>query len=290
MSQTEQGRREVRQYYSIRTGKNPRPKFDLPLFRRLFLSMYRHFEGEGYFQEYFGYYCVDGGDIPGKLGSDLEGHFLRALRKIDVWPIDERYQKYSEEDLFDVIEFLYDYVSSPVDGYHHSYGDCGWHYEEFDRQEGRDEYRSAMNEQLRDYRQGYELTDKGEIRALPPPGMAQLFEAQVPTGDENKKRVEAAIEKFRGRNSSIDDRRHAVRDLADVLEFLRPKVKCILTKKDERDMFELANRFGIRHHNERQQTQYDPAIWLSWVFYYYLASIHALTRLLEKRDQDEGSQ
>ena len=252
--------------------------------------MYRHFEGEGYFQEYFGYYCVDGGDIPGKLGSDLEAHFLRALRKIDIWPIDERYQKYSEEDLFDVIELLYDYVSRPVDGYHHSYGDCGWHYEEFDRQKGRDEYRSVMNEQLRDYRQGYELTDKGEIRTLPPPGMAQLFEAQVPTDNENKKRVEAAIEKFRGRNSSIDDRRHAVRDLADVLEFLRPKVKSILTKKDERDLFELANRFGIRHHNERQQTQYDPAIWWSWVFYYYLASIHALTRLLEKRDQDEGSQ
>ncbi len=145
-----------------------------------------------------------------------------------------------------------------------------------------------MNEQLRDYGQGYELSDQGEIRPLPPPGMAQLFEAQVPTDDENKKRVEAAIHKFRGRDSSIDDRRHAVRDLADVLEFLRPKVKSILTKKDERDLFELANRFGIRHNNERQLIQYDPAIWLSWMFYYYLASIHALTRLLEKREQDEG--
>ena len=59
----------------------------------------------------------------------------------------------------------------------------------------------VMNEQLRDYGQGYELSDKGEIRTLPPVGMTQLFQAQVPTGDENKKRVEAAIEKFRGRNS-----------------------------------------------------------------------------------------
>ena len=252
--------------------------------------MYRHFEGEGYFQEYFGYYCVDGGDIPGKLGFDLDAHFLRALRKIDIWPIDERYQEYSEEDLFDVIELLYDYVSMPVDGYHHDYSDCGWHYRTFDQRKGQSEYRTVVNEQLRDYREGYELSENGEIRPLPPPGMAQLFEAQVPTGDENNKRVEAAIQKFRGRNSSMDDRRHAVRNLADVLEFLRPKVKSILTKKDEGDLFELANRFGVRHHDERQKTQYDPNIWLSWMFYYYLASIHALTRLIEKREREEGSQ
>ncbi len=290
MNQTTQHHRATRRYYSIRTGKNPRTHWDLPPFREVFLSIYRYFRDKEYFQEYFGYECVDAGDVPGKLGPDLEGYFLRALRKRAIWPVENKYGKYSEDDLFDVIEVLYDCVSRPVGGHYHAYGDCGWHYEEFDRQEGRDEYRSVMNEQLRDYGQGYELSDKGEIRPLPPPGMAQLFEAQVPTGDENKKRVEAAIQKFRGRNSSIDDRRHAVRDLADVLEFLRPKVKSILTKKDERDLFELANRFGIRHHNERQQTQYDPTIWLSWVFYYYLASIHALTRLLEKREQDEGSQ
>ena len=196
---------------------------------------------------------------------------------------------YTEEDLFDVIEVLYDHVSRPVDSWYCP--SCGVvHYLAFDRLKGQNEYRFVMTEQLRDYGQGYELSEKGEIHPLPPPGMAQLFEAQVPTDDENKKRVEAAIHKFRGRNSSIDDRRHAVKDLADVLEFLRPKVKSILTKKDERDLFELANRFGIRHHNERQKTQYDPAIWLSWVFYYYLASIHALTRLLKKREQDEGSQ
>ena len=289
MSQTEKRNRVARGYYSIRTGKNPKTRWDIPLFREVFLSIYLHFREKEYFQEYFGYECVDAGDVPGRLGPDLKGHFLRSLHKIDVWPINERYEEYSEEDLFDVIELLYDCVSRPVDGYHHSYGDCGWHYEKFDRQEGRNEYRSVMNEQLRDYGQGYELSDKGEIRTLPPVGMTQLFQAQVPADDENKKRVEAAIEKFRGRNSSIDDRRHAVRNLADVLEFLRPKVKSILTNKDERDLFELANRFGIRHHNERQQTRYAPAIWLSWMFYYYLASIHALTRLLENQEQEERS-
>ena len=289
MSEITQHHRTARRYYSIRTGRNPKSKLDLPSFRRSFLSIYRQFENEGCFEESFGYYCERevGGRCPGELGVDLEEQFLRVLHKTDLCPIEERCQMYTEEDLFDVIEVLYDHVSRPVESWYCP--SCGvTHYLAFDRLKGQNEYRSEMNDQLRDYREGYELSENGEIRSLPPPGMAQLFEAQAPTDEENRQRVEAAIQKFRGRNSSMDDRRHAVRNLADVLEFLRPKVKSILTKKDEGDLFELANRFGIRHHNERQQTQYDPAIWLSWMFYYYLASIHALTRLLEKQEREEG--
>jgi len=69
--------------------------------------------------------------------------------------------------------------------------------------------------------------------------------------------------------------------LADILESLRPKLKLVLTHKDEDDLFNIANNFGIRHKNERQKTDYDP-LWLSWMFYYYLATIHFVTRRLEK--------
>ena len=34
--------------------------------------------------------------------------------------------------------------------------------------------------------------------------------------------------------------------------------------------------------NEKQQTGYDPAIWLSWMFYFYLSTIHAVVRMIEK--------
>ena len=59
-------------------------------------------------------------------------------------------------------------------------------------------------------------------------------------------------------------------------------MKAVLTAKDEADLFQLANNFGIRHHNADQKTLYDPAIWCSWMFYYYLATIHASVRLLAK--------
>jgi len=66
------------------------------------------------------------------------------------------------------------------------------------------------------------------------------------------------------------------------LEYLRPQLKEVLTKKDESDLFNIANNFGVRHHNESQKTDYDKPIWYSWMFYYYLATIHASLRLVEK--------
>jgi hypothetical protein len=69
-----------------------------------------------------------------------------------------------------------------------------------------------------------------------------------------------------------------VRDLADVLEYLRPKVKALLTSADEKDIFNIANNFGIRHHNDQQKTGYEASLWLSWMFYFYLSTIHVLLR------------
>ena len=74
----------------------------------------------------------------------------------------------------------------------------------------------------------------------------------------------------------------AIRDLADVLEHLRPQAKQVLLGPDESDLFEIANRFGIRHHNQRQKLQYDKAVWFPWMFHYYLATIHAMVHLMER--------
>jgi hypothetical protein len=53
-------------------------------------------------------------------------------------------------------------------------------------------------------------------------------------------------------------------------------------------LFNIANNFGIRHHNEKQKTDYDESIWLSWIFYYCLATIHAALRLIEKKEQKQN--
>lgn len=94
--------------------------------------------------------------------------------------------------------------------------------------------------------------------------------------------------RYRRHGSTIDDRRQAVRDLADVLEYLRPKMKTLLTKSDENDLFNIANNFGIRHHNAKQKTSYDTAIWLSWMFYFYLATLHVILRKIDSDRKAES--
>lgn len=276
-----------RRYYSIRTGKNPdASRYDLPILLRLFSDFYLEFLNKDYFQEDFGYYCVDAGDVSGKLGYDIEAQMFRAIRKPDLWPIQEKYKSYSEDDLFDVIEFLYDHVSKPIDGYFHNYNACGYHYNTFDKKTGQQEFRDGVNQILCDYKEGYELSDHGEILESPEQGLENLFAASLPTHDPDnvEQRVQAAILKFRRYRSSLDERRDSIRDLADVLEFLRPQVKSVISKKDEGDLFAIANQFGIRHHNDQQKQDYDKAIWYSWMFYYYLATIHACLRLITKAE------
>ena len=274
-----------RRYYAIRTGKHPLgSKLDLITFLKLFCALYTRFQKDGYFQEAFGYTCVDAGYVPGTAGEDVDAYFLIKLRKDNLWPIIDKYLNYSQADLFDVIEFLYDHVSKPINGFYHSYGDCGWHYDTFDQQSGRNEYRDRINKLLKDYDDGYELSRDGEMLRLAIPGTEILLSTEPPQYDRENvdQRVVAAIEIFRRYRSSLDDKRNAVRMLVDVLEFLRPKLKTVLTKADENDLFHIANNFGIRHHAENQKTDYDQAIWLDWMFYYYLATINATIRGIAK--------
>jgi hypothetical protein len=276
-------------YYSTRTGKHPAgAKLDISGLRKLFLAIYRSFLNRDYFQEHFGYFCVDLGDVAGLLGDDIPGVLLVELRKEDIWPISEHLSDYSEDDVFDLIEYLHDHISYPIDGYFHSYSNCGMHYSTFNRQQGQVEFRESINRILAIYGDGYILSSDGEILELPDPSLSPLLEADLPSADSDNvsSRVEGAVRRFRRHHSSLEDRRHALRDLADVLEFLRPKLRSVITSKDEGDLFNLANNFGIRHHNEAQKTGYDAAIWYSWLFYYYLATVHACVRLLERQRDD----
>ena len=206
------------------------------------------------------------------------------MRKKDLTPTRTKIEKYAEDDLFDIIEFLYEYCSKPVKRHYHSYSDCGWHCDTFDRETGRLEYRKKINQVLALYEHGYELSSDGEILTKASSGFENLLDAPLPCEDPDNisARVEAAQRKFRRYRSSMDERRDAIRDLADVLEYLRPKLKTAFTAKDEADLFNIANSFGIRHDNSAQKTDYDKSIWYSWIFYYYLATIHAAVRLIER--------
>lgn len=266
-------------YFSQRAGTNPNAN-GLPLrdICGLFEKVFDQLRGDGFFDEALGSYCVDAGDIPGKI-RDIDLEILLAVRKKNLWPIANHHHLYSEDDLFDLIEFLYQHVSKPIDGTMHSYANCGMHWEVFSQEEGRKVFKDRINMLLQHYENHFELSEKGQILRKAEAGFEPIFNADVPSTDSNVVgRINSAIIRFRRHGSNMDDRRQAVRDLVDVLEYLRPQVKELFTSKDEGDLFNIANNFGIRHLNEKQKTSYDANIWLSWMFYFYLSTIHVLLR------------
>jgi hypothetical protein len=275
-------------YYSVRTGKNPHAvRIDLPRLLMLFQPLFEYFEVEGYFQESLGYECVDAGFVPGYFGQNLEGALLLELHKTDLTPIRQRIHGYSEDDLFDIIEFLYDHCALPTQRTYHDWCDCGWHCKKFDRAKGQLEFLEKVNKILSIYSTGFALSLDGEILHTPETGLEGLFEQPLAQYDPENvdQRIDFARRKFLRRQASDDDRRDAVRELADVLEFLRPELKQVLTRSDESDLFNIANSFGVRHHNSSQKTAYDKAIWYEWMFYHYMATINAALRLIQKKNE-----
>jgi len=275
----------MRQYYSVRNGRNPGAiRIDLPLLKRLFKSLHDELDEQGYFQEAFGYDCVDSGFCPGTLGRDLDAALLLRLRKANLTPIRTRLQFYDEADLFDIIELLFDHCSKPTQSSYHQFNNCGLHATAFSSEPGRALFRERVNQIIAQYNDGFELSADGEVLVLPDSGLSGLFEAAIPTDQPRnvEERIEAAKRKYRRFRATLDERRDAVRDLADVLEFIPPELKKALDTKDEADLFNVVNNFGIRHHNIDQKTDYDPAIFFSWLFYHYLAALHAGLRLIER--------
>jgi hypothetical protein len=276
-----------RQYYSQRNSSQP-PELRLTLdqLRQLVKATYAQLNREYYLQQALGYECVDAGVVDGLVG-DMDTFVLLRLRR-PLWPFQD-FANYSEHDLFDILELLYDLVAKPEEGNYHGWDNCGWHFRTFDKEAGQAYLREQANSFLADYAPGYELSEQGEILILGQTDQRELLAAPLPKVDPKNvdDRVEAARHQFRRYGASLEDRRNAVRLLADVLEFLRPKMKEALTSKDEGDLFNIANNFGIRHHNDKQQTDYDQDIWLDWMFYYYLNTIFTVARKIGPIPENE---
>jgi hypothetical protein len=66
-----------------------------------------------------------------------------------------------------------------------------------------------------------------------------------------------------------------------VLEERRALLKGVLYSGDEGALFEIANKFAIRHEGERQKSEYDP-VFLDWIFWWYLATIELTDRVIAR--------
>ena len=291
--------RPKRAYFSQRSGRGPRgDDLSFAEIANLLAQFLAKLRTAGYLQQAFGFSCVDpGGDEDGEI-QDPDAYFRLAIGRQEIWPFDAsanqddipwdmgpRWESWDEGTWFDVLEVLFDLVSKPIDGWIHDYNDCGTHYTAFDRASAEQLYRNEINWILSLGELNYEMSAEGEILEAAPEGFEQLIDAALPSGtetDQVAQRVQEAEHLFRARGSSEADRLRAVRELADVLEHLRGEMKAEMLKGDESDLFKLINGFAVRHNNPKQLRQYDSAIWHRWMFYVFLATIHAVLRVRER--------
>lgn len=101
-----------------------------------------------------------------------------------------------EIKLFSVIEFLFDYVSEPELTYYRGQMNCGWHSSGYDQAKGKNEYRDELNQVLKDYKSGYELSDAGEVLQISPSGLETIITEIPKTSDPENidERVHSAVE------------------------------------------------------------------------------------------------
>jgi len=280
-----------RQYYSAR--RNPSP--DTPLTpaqtKTAYAEVIAALARTGYFHDAFGSSCVDDADNPAEQGQKK----LSSLLDTDcpMWPLGRDNgelsgveQDWSEDLFFDVIEALHDLVARPRWRGWHEF-DQHWDYQDFARAPGQAVYRWKVNELLFRSEVLLQLADSGSDcgRLVHAPGDARddLLRRAVQSPEPKvRDLVDHAVAQFRGRGATFLAKREATKTLADVLEHRRALLKSELFRKDEDALFQIANHFEIRHINERQKGDYDPAF-LDWVFWWYLATIELTDRLLDRQ-------
>jgi hypothetical protein len=173
--------------------------------------------------------------------------------------------------VYDLIELMYrELVSAPVEV------DGTLVTGNFDNEDGQLRLMEIVNPILARVDPPLELRDTGEIVEAVAEPFQRLVYQPLPEGVPKKEvsdRVDDAVRHYFRRDATTGDRRAAVKELIDALEFMRTDVKEHMLTKDEGALFQLANGFAIRHNKPRTRRDFDEPAWLAWTFYMYLASI-----------------
>jgi hypothetical protein len=269
-----------RKYYSSRNKANPISLDDL--YKKLD-HLFQLFSMKDYFKQKAG---ITAHDTP-----DSIKHEASLVLRFQPFPIAKwEGRQVTEDNIFDTIEFLFDYISKPGELVDMT-TDSGWNYSDYtsyDEEAGEAEFRQKVNSFLGDYKGGFELSSEGFILAQGHGSLSHILDADIIPYDEEHvdSKVRHAIRKWRNRQLSSTEQKEAIREMADVFEWLKKtkRLADVLDSKDESALFDIANNFAVRHHNPQQKSNYDKAIWFSWIFHFYLATYHASIRLLKKRD------
>jgi hypothetical protein len=270
-----------RPYWSQRPSTPTSSESSWPTVVHRVRALVNELMAEHYFAQKLGFDCVDGnGDTDSSPRLELEAR----LGKPDLWDTSDT--QWTEDDLCDFMEVFHDLAARPTRGWYHSYSNCGFHPSHFSARSGQALYRWRINQLLETTTLGVRMADEGEdvgrMVMGAPTGVSDLVDDALRTStQESRDDVIHAVALFRARSSTRSDQRSAIVTLAGVLEQRRDLLEAELLTKDEAALFEVANKFDLRHRKDNQRTDYDGAF-LEWIFYWYLATVNLTNRLMAK--------
>ncbi|MGM0867351.1 MAG: hypothetical protein ACQEWF_22030 [Bacillota bacterium] len=275
-------------YYAERNNLlNNDFSIDLDDLRNYFIHVYRYFNDKKLFDIAFKgvwqseMYKDDYQLHPPTMSPSPEIFFMNHLNKDEVYPIWEYYEYYKEEDLFTVIEILFDNIGS-------------YDYKEgiFVRDEHKKEFAMHINNLLKRYKSGYYLNEKyGFIMEHSNDTLNALMQAEIPESMDNNamEQLKTAVKMYYRFDSNEELKKKAINVLADILEPLREELKSYLNKeydinKNDHDkiIFGIVNGFNIRHNDKKQLAEYSKPIWYDWMMQYYTSVIFTYYRLKVK--------
>lgn len=258
--------------------------------KKYFFQTYKYFENRELFKIAFNgvwrYVDFQGESqiYPPTMAPSPEIYFLNHLNSYSIYPIWEYYEFYNEEELFTIIEILYNHI-----------GDYDFSKKEIVKKEFQNEYVTLMNNLLKRYKDGYRLDENyGIIIEQPNDAVQNILDTEVPeTLDDNVlEQLRTSIKMYYRFDSNMELKKKAINILADILEPLRNELKEILNdefniNKNNHDklLFEIVNNFNVRHNDKKQFTEYNKPIWYDWMMQYYLTIIFTYYRLKSVYEQ-----
>jgi len=273
-----------RPYWPQRHGKAAAgPHLDAVRARDRFAGFVGELERTGYLDQAFPRSCVDDQDSP---DPDPAAELAARLGLPGLWPLAPA--ELDEATFYGLIEVFHDLVARPRVRHLHSYAGCGWHYSQFSVTAGQEVYRWKVNELLKIAGIGYALAgtgeDMGRLVATYNDGRSGLIDNVLANArPESAGQVAHAVALFRSRSADAEYKRSAILTLAGVLEERRQLIKAELGTADEGALFQIANKFAIRHQRAGQQADYGP-VFLDWIFWWYLATVELTDRVISRQE------
>ena len=234
-----------------------------------------------------GFSGSDGGEYRAEI-TDVDEYLMQHLKTSEISGEDLRRPdcpvplEFDRDLLFDLVELLYldcvsqaTFVSGEFFRLTDPYG--------FDQEAGKAAFRQEINSALAFADPPLELLQIGQVVEAGAVH-AELYESPLPAESpaDIADPIAAAMRQFLSRGASEEDKRAAIKLLMDVLERIRPEVKETMLRRDESDLFNLANNFALRHYDREQKADYDKNIWYDWTFHVCLATIRAVLAVRDR--------